>query len=79
MKIAIAETRYAGLFNRILLTQHNELLTIVSPGTQKRNFTHIDDIIDGLILVGENGYGDEFDIGSDEAFSILEVANMYNK
>ncbi len=52
-------------------------LTIVSPGTQKRNFTHIDDIIDGLVLVGENGYGDEFGIGSDEAFSILEVAQMF--
>ena len=55
----------------------NETLTIVSPGSQKRNFTHIDDIIDGLILVGENGYGDEFGIGSGEAFSILEVAQMY--
>ena len=57
--------------------KNDEPLTIVSPGTQKRNFTHIDDIIDGLVLVGENGYGDEFGIGSDEAFSILEVAKMY--
>lgn len=57
--------------------KNSENLTIVSPGTQKRNFTHIDDIIDGLILVGENGYGDEFGIGSDEAFTILEVAQMY--
>lgn len=57
--------------------KNNEPLTIVSPGTQKRNFTHIDDIIDGLIVVGENGYGDEFGIGSDEAFSILEVAQMF--
>ncbi len=55
----------------------NEPLTIVSPGTQKRNFTHIDDIIDGLILVGENGYGDEFGIGSGEAFTIKEVAEMF--
>jgi len=58
-------------------TKNNETLTVVSPGTQKRNFTHIDDIIDGLVLVGENGYGDEFGIGSDEAFSILDVAKMY--
>jgi UDP-glucose 4-epimerase len=54
-----------------------EPLTIVAPGTQKRNFTHIDDIIDGLILVGENGYGDEFGIGSGEAFTIKEVAEMF--
>jgi len=57
--------------------RNNEALTIVSPGTQKRNFTHIDDIIDGLILVGENGYGDEFGIGSGEAYSIKEIAEMF--
>ncbi|MDD2906924.1 MAG: NAD-dependent epimerase/dehydratase family protein [Sulfurimonas sp.] len=54
-----------------------ETLTIVSPGTQKRNFTHIDDIISGLVLVGENGYGDEFGIGSPEAYSIKEIAEMF--
>jgi UDP-glucose 4-epimerase len=52
-------------------------LTIVSPGNQKRNFTHIDDIINGLILVGEYGYGDEFGIGSPESYSIIEVANLF--
>ena len=57
--------------------KNNEILTVVSPGTQKRNFTHIDDTIDALVLVGENGYGDEFGIGSGEAFTIKEVAEMY--
>jgi UDP-glucose 4-epimerase len=52
-------------------------LTIVSPGAQKRNFTYIDDIIDGLVLVGENGYGDEFGLGSQEAYSIIEVAELF--
>jgi len=70
--------RYAtliALFNEKM--KNGEPLTIVSPGTQKRNFTHIDDIIDGLILVGENGYGDEYGIGSEEAYSIKEVAELY--
>jgi len=58
--------------------KNQEPLTVVSPGNQKRNFTHVDDIIDGLILVGENGYGDEFGIGSEESFSILEVAKLFN-
>jgi UDP-glucose 4-epimerase len=58
--------------------KNGEKLTIVSPGTQKRNFTHIEDIINGLILVGENGYGDEFGIGSGEAFTIKEVAELYD-
>ena len=57
--------------------KNKERLTIVSPGTQKRNFTHIDDIIDGLVLVGENGYGDEFGIGSPESFTVLEVAELF--
>lgn len=57
--------------------KNNELLTVVSPGSQKRSFTHIDDTIDGLILVGENGLGDGFGIGSDESFTILEVAKLY--
>lgn len=58
--------------------KNDEPLTIVSPGTQKRNFTHIDDIIDGLVLVGESGYGDEFGIGTPEAYSILEIAQMFD-
>ena len=52
-------------------------LTVVAPGTQKRNFTHIDDIIDGLVLVGEQGYGDEFGIGSPEAYTVLEIAALF--
>ena len=52
-------------------------LTVVSPGTQKRNFTHVDDIVDGLLLVGERGEGDEFGLGASEAYSILEVAGLF--
>lgn len=52
-------------------------LTIVSPGEQKRNFTHINDIINALVLVGENGYGDEFGIGSTESYTIKEIAEMF--
>ena len=57
--------------------KNNEPLTIVAPGSQKRNFTHIDDIIDGLTLVAEKGYGDEFGIGSDEAYTIKDIAKMF--
>lgn len=74
----IKEGKYAtliALFNE-QIKQGNDL-TVVSPGTQKRNFTHVNDIIDALILIGENGCGDEFGIGSDESFSILEVAEMF--
>ena len=53
-------------------------LTVVSPGTQLRNFTHIDDIISGLIMVGEKGSGDNYGIGCSESFSILDIANMFD-
>jgi UDP-glucose 4-epimerase len=52
-------------------------LTVVSPGTQVRNFTHIDDIVAGLMLVGDRGLGDGFGIGCQESFSVLEVAKMF--
>ena len=75
----IEDGKYATLIAKFLKKYKNgEKLTIVSPGTQKRNFTHIDDIIDGLVLVGENGHGDEFGIGNDKAYSILEIASMFN-
>ena len=48
-------------------------LPVVKPGTQSRHFTHIFDIVSGLIAVGAKGHGDEFGIGSDEAYSIIDV------
>jgi UDP-glucose 4-epimerase len=57
---------------------NGEKLTIVSPGTQKRNFTHIDDIVDALILIAKRGTGDNFGIGANEAYSIIEIAEMFN-
>ncbi len=52
-------------------------LPVVSPGTQLRNFTYIDDIISGLILVGRSGSGDNYGIGSSKAHSILEIAKLF--
>ena len=53
-------------------------LPITAPGTQKRNFTHVMDIIKGLILVGDHAEGDGYGIGSTEAFSIIEIAELLN-
>ena len=54
-----------------------EPLPVNAPGTQRRIFTHIDDIVDGLVLVGEKGEGDEFGLGADASYSILEIAHMF--
>lgn len=52
-------------------------LLVTAPGTQRRNFTHVDDIVSGLVLVGEKGHGDEYGLGADAAYSVLEVAELF--
>lgn len=55
-----------------------EPLTVVSPGTQKRNFTHVSDIVEGLVLVGEKGEGEEYGLGDERRYSIVEIVQMFN-
>jgi UDP-glucose 4-epimerase len=55
-----------------------EKLGVRKPGTQKRNFTHVNDIVDGLFMVGERGSGDEYGLGNPKAYSVLEVAEMFD-
>lgn len=68
-----------GTLIAIFAEKHSngEPLSVVSPGTQLRNFTHVEDTVNGIILVGERGTGDGYCIGSPESFSILDVAQMF--
>jgi UDP-glucose 4-epimerase len=59
------------------LYKNGQPLMVVSPGTQIRNFTHVDDIVAGLVLVGEKGVGDGYGIGADEAYTVRDVAEMF--
>ena len=52
-------------------------LYVRAPGTQERAFTHVLDTVDGIVLVGEKGEGDNFGIGTDEIFTLLQVAEMF--
>ncbi|MDY7087986.1 MAG: NAD-dependent epimerase/dehydratase family protein [Actinomycetota bacterium] len=54
-----------------------EPLPVVSPGTQTRDFTHIDDIVRGIVLVAQKGQGDGYLLGAGHEWSILEVAKMF--
>ncbi len=74
----VAEGNYATLI-AILKKRFSEgkNLNIVEPGSQRRNFTHIDDIIDALVLIGDKGAGDEYGIGADESYSVLDVASFF--
>lgn len=74
----LASGPYASVMGRFK-TQFaaGEPITVVSPGTQKRNFTHVEDLARGLLAVGEKGQGDEFGLGSHESYSVLDIAKMF--
>ena len=40
--------------------ENGEQLPVRRPGTQRRNFTHVADIVEGLMMVGDRGEGDEY-------------------
>ena len=52
-------------------------LTIVKPGTQKRDFTHIDDIVVGCYLALIKGKQKEYMLCTNKSYSILQIANMF--
>lgn len=56
-----------------------EPLTIVGDGEQRRDFTHIDDIVDGLIKISKLDYyhEDAWELGTGVNYSINEVAQMF--
>jgi UDP-glucose 4-epimerase len=66
-----------GIFERQY--GNKEPLTITGDGFQRRDFTHIDDIVDGLILTSENETcWDEIELGRGNNHSINELADMFN-
>ncbi|HVW71646.1 MAG TPA: NAD-dependent epimerase/dehydratase family protein, partial [Candidatus Paceibacterota bacterium] len=54
-----------------------EPLKVNAPGTQRRIYTHINDTVEALALIGEKGEGDEYGIGSNDDFAIREVAELF--
>jgi len=63
------------------LRQHaaGDALTIVPDGTQRRDFTHVDDVVNANILamtVDHAHYGEIFNVGTGVNHSVLELAAM---
>ena len=60
---------------------NNKPLTIVGDGNQKRDFTHVDDIVDGLWRIGMKNekHKDAWELGSGKNYSINEVYGMFRK
>lgn len=59
----------------------NKPLIIVGDGNQKRDFTHVEDIIDGLIKIAESDYKhpDAWEIGTGVNYSINDLFEMFRK
>ena len=58
-----------------------EPITIVGDGNQRRDFTHVIDIVDGLYRVGtsKEKHEDAWELGTGTNYSILEVYEMFKE
>jgi len=67
-----------GIFEEQFIS--DKPLTITSDGEQRRDFTHVEDIVDGLIrCVGKDFKAEEFELGRGINYSINEIADMFGK
>ena len=76
----LSEGPYAtviGIFERQIINDNS--LTITGDGNQRRDFTHVNDIVDGLILMSkDNWFGEIFNLGTGVNHSINEIAKIFN-
>jgi UDP-glucose 4-epimerase len=68
-----------GLF--IKQAQNNEALTIVGDGQQRRDFSHIDDVVTANIIaitkeIDQSFFGQVYNVASGKNYSINEIASM---
>ncbi len=52
-------------------------LTVVKPGTQRRDFTHVDDIVRGCYLALKKGKNTEYLLGTKKTYSVIQIAKMF--
>lgn len=73
-----AYSAIVGIFQRQYL--NNVSLTITGDGEQRRDFTHVDDIIEGLIKASKYLKGGNiFELGTGKNYSINELAKMFGE
>jgi UDP-glucose 4-epimerase len=68
-----------GIWRRQVM--NGEPITIVGDGNQRRDFTHVIDIVDGLyrVGVGNEKHEDAWELGTGTNYSILEVYEMFKE
>jgi UDP-glucose 4-epimerase len=71
--------QYAPVIGLFLKQYHEgKALTVVGDGFQRRDFTHISDVVEANILASEvsHGFGEVYNIGYGSNYSIIDIANM---
>ena len=67
-----------GIFEKQYM--ENKPITITSNGEQRRDFTHIDDIVDALVAcMGKDFRAEELELGRGVNYSINEIANWFGE
>ena len=76
----LLEGGYTTLIGRWINNINNGIqCEIYGDGEQRRDFTHVDDIVDALILIMETeSWGVEFELGRGKNHSVNEVADMFS-
>ncbi len=77
----LIEGGYTTLIGRWLNSWKNrEQFVIYGDGEQRRDFTHVDDIVDALLLIMQKqAYGFEFELGRGKNYSVNEVLQMFHQ
>lgn len=58
--------------------ENSKQVTIYGDGSKKRDFTHVNDIVDALIQIWQQGaWGYEFELGRSKNYSVNDIAKMY--
>lgn len=65
-----------GIFERQL--KAGQKLTVVSPGTQSRDFTHVDDVTRALVLTTQQNANHEWHLRSGINVTMIELADMFD-
>ena len=69
-----------GIFEN--LYNNNKTLTVTGDGEQRRDFTHVEDIVDGIIRCATNievAAGKTFELGRGKNYSINEITEMFGE
>ncbi len=74
-----------GIFER--LKKEDEIFTVTGTGEQRRDFTHVDDIVDALVKCGERHFfdggseinGETLELGRGKNYSVMEIVKAFGE